>query len=117
MSTTSFNQTISASYSRKETGVSAFSNFMTWCQAQEKNRLLWTALALTLHGCVITPITVMCIVYSAPSAVPMIPFTLAMLGMVMVLISNLAALPTKNTIPVFFASILIDIVLIASVFI
>jgi hypothetical protein len=41
-------------------------------------------------------------------------FVLAIAAMGMILITNLAALPTNITIPIFFLSILIDLVLVAS---
>ena len=100
---------ISSSYQQVETHVSAWTRFINWCAAQEEKRLLWLAIALTGHGCVITIITLFAIVFSGNN--PMYwPF--AMAAMVACLVVNLAALPTKITIPVFFLSVLIDLTLI-----
>jgi len=52
---------------------------------------------------------------SSGNEVAIIPYGLAMLSMVMVLVTNLAALPTKYTILVFALSILADIAIVASV--
>ena len=85
------------------------SRFFTWCQAQEKNRLGWLGLILAIHGCVLTPITLYIIV----SAGNNIAFWGGAMGaMAMALITNLAALPTKVTIPVFLFSIIVDAAII-----
>jgi len=90
---------------------SIVSKFFTWCQAQEKNRFGWLGLILTIHGCVITPITLFIIVSSGNN----IAFWgIAMGAMAMSLITNLAALPTKITIPVFFLSLIVDLAIIGT---
>ena len=87
----------------------AWDLFITWCNKQEKNRFGWLAVALTGHGCFLTPMTLFAIILSGNLFVF---WMLAMAAMAMCLITNLAALPTKITIPVFFASIFIDIAII-----
>ena len=88
----------------------AWELFIAWCISQEKHRFGWLAAALTGHGCILTPITLFAIILSGNLFAFWI---LAIAAMAMCLITNLAALPTKITIPVFFASILIDISIIA----
>jgi len=88
-------------------------NFINWCNAQEYNRLLWVGLGLGIHGCILTPITVLTVLIFGAS-LGMVGITAAILAMTAVLIVNLAALPTKVTIPTFAISILVDIVLIAA---
>ncbi|MER3470430.1 MAG: hypothetical protein C4330_03635 [Chitinophagaceae bacterium] len=96
------------------TGFEAKSNiitrFFTWAKNQESNRLLWLGVILAGHGCVLTPITVMAILLAGKN---FILFVLALVAMGMCLVTNLAAMPTKVTIPVFVLSILIDIAIIS----
>lgn len=91
------------------TRTSIWKKFITWCIGQEKNRLGWLATAIMLHGCVLTIITMFAIITTGNHFI-FWPFTIAAMGMTLVV--NLAAMPTKITIPVFFLSILIDIVII-----
>lgn len=92
---------------------SPVSTFMTWCAGQEEHRLLWSGVMLTLHGCILTPITVLLI---AMSGVNMFLIGSAVFAMTFVLITNLAALPTKYTLPTFALSILVDIVVLIAAF-
>ena len=92
---------------------SVITRFITWTNNQEKYRLGWLAAILTLHGCFLTPLTILFVVISGNN---IFLFVTAIVAMVMCLITNLAALPTKITIPVFLLSILIDIVLISIAF-
>lgn len=89
---------------------SVFSKFFAWCNRQEKYRFGWVAAILAIQGCVLAPITVLAIAFSGNS---MIFWGLLIGGMAASLIANLAAMPTKITIPVFFLSISIDITVIA----
>ena len=87
------------------------SRFMDWARNEEPNRMGWAAFALMAHGSVITPLTVALIFISGN----FFPFwILATLAMAVTVIVNLAALPTRYTIPVFFLSILTDLVVIIS---
>ena len=90
---------------------SLLSRFIVWCKSQEKHRFGWLAVIITVHGCVLTPITLFAIVLSGNN---MIFWSMAIAAMGMSLITNLAAMPTKITIPVFFLSVLIDLVIIAN---
>jgi hypothetical protein len=85
--------------------------FIDWCKAQEKNRILWLAIIVTGHGCIITPLTVLVIVFTANS---MLAWAFAIAAMTMSLVTNLAALPTKITLPIFFLSLAIDTVVVIS---
>ena len=89
---------------------SGISSFLTWAEKQNENRFTWLALALAGHGCFLTPFTVMAVMATTQS------FTLFMTAigaMALALVTNLAALPTKITIPAFVLSIIIDIVIVA----
>lgn len=92
-----------------KSNTSFVTRFFNWTKAQEENRLLWLALAIFGHGCLITIATMFAILFSGNDFI-FWPFAIA--AMAMSLIVNLAAMPTKITIPVFFFSVLIDIVII-----
>jgi hypothetical protein len=85
--------------------------FIHWCKTQEKNRLLWLAVILAGHACIVTPLTLMFVMVSGNS---MFFWVLVIAAMTMALVTNLAALPTKITIPVFLLSLVIDIVVIVN---
>jgi hypothetical protein len=89
---------------------SIISRFIAWCESQQKHQYGWLAAILAAHGCVITPITVLCVAMGSNSIAL---WATAIGAMGASLITNLAALPTKITIPVFVTSIFIDIVIIA----
>ena len=99
------------SYSHKETKRSLWKRFITWADHQEEYRLGWSAAAVTGHGCILTIITVMAILLAGN---PFIMWPFAIGAMAACLIVNLAALPTKITIPVFFLSILVDLAIIGT---
>ena len=89
--------------------ISLPTRFFKWCSDQEQYRLAWLAAILAIHGCILTPITVLA-VFAGGNNIVMWPFAIG--AMAMALISNLAAMPTKFTIPIFFLSVFIDVVLI-----
>jgi hypothetical protein len=89
------------------------SSFIVWSAKQNNDRLTWLAIVLSAHGCFLTPFTVMTVMATSQN------FTLFMAGigaMTMALVTNLAALPTKITIPAFALSILIDIAIVIATF-
>jgi hypothetical protein len=90
-----------------------WSRFITWAGGQEKNRFGWLGVTLMLHGCFLTPLTVMAVVSNGNILALLM---LALTAMGASLVSNLAAMPTKYTIPVFFLSVLVDIGVIAAAF-
>ncbi len=90
---------------------SLWSKFIQWASGQEENRFLWLALGIVGHGCVFTIITMLVVVFTGNHFIFM-PFAIA--AMAMTVVSNLAALPTKYTIPIFFFSLLIDLLIIIS---
>ncbi|MBO9204226.1 MULTISPECIES: hypothetical protein [Niastella] len=106
MSNIAFKHPIAATHTERRSNTLTFSNFIKWCSNQQENRFSWLAIAIAGHGCVLTPLTVMAVVNSGNN---LILFMIAILAMAMVLITNLAALPTKITIPFLFSSILIDL--------
>jgi len=106
---TAIQQTFSNTHINTATQTSIFSKFVAWCAAQDQNRYGWLGISLGSQGCVFTPLTMFAIVLAGNSIVFWI---VGIIAMMMVLVSNLAALPTKYTIPIFLLSVVIDITLI-----
>lgn len=100
-----FGQTLIATEKR----ASLLTRFFAWTKTQEKYRFGWSATILAIHGCALTPITLF-FVYLGGNDMTLWAFAIG--AMAMALVTNLAALPTKITIPVFFLSVLIDLALI-----
>lgn len=94
--------------------LSKWKRFLNWSAGQEENRLMWTALAILGHGCIISLITLLAIIFSGNH---FILWLIAIVSFAMSVISYLAALPTRITIPIFFLSVLIDVLIIISCFI
>jgi hypothetical protein len=97
----------------KTYSVSGVSNilktFFHWAEAQNDYRFVWLGIALLAHASLLTPFTAMAVMTTSGN------FTLIMacLGaMGLCLVTNLAALPTKITIPAFILSILIDVAVV-----
>ena len=86
------------------------SMFLTWADKQNENRLTWLALALAGHGCFLTPLTVMTVMATTQNFALFMSATGAM---TLALVPNLAALPTKITIPAFALSIIADLMIMA----
>ncbi|MEI6948270.1 hypothetical protein V9K67_13825 [Paraflavisolibacter sp. H34] len=107
------NQTIAAPYTNRTAQSALLSRFFAWCAGQEQNRFGWLAIVLAGHGCVLTPLTLFA---TALTGVNIFFFVLALVAMGMALVTNLAAMPTKVTIPVFALSVLIDLAIILSCF-
>lgn len=96
---------------RNVSRVSLISGFMDWCRGQEEKRLQWVGVGLTVHGCISTPLTFMTVALSGLNFFLLVPVMLAMLA---VLIVNLAAMPTRVTIPVLAVSLLVDVLILAA---
>ena len=88
-----------------------FSDFINWSAGQENFRYGWLAIGLFSQGCLLAPITLL---ISNAAGNSMVSFCFAIAAMAAVLVVNLAAMPTKITVPVFFFSVLIDLVIIVS---
>jgi hypothetical protein len=89
--------------------ISLVKKFISWCKSQEEKRLGWLAVMLFLHGCVLAPVTIAFIFLGGNQ---MVFWAFVIAAMAMTLVSNLAAMPTKITIPIFFLSLLIDLTVI-----
>lgn len=102
-------QSYNASYAQTAKKQSVIAQFFAWCESQEQYRFGWLAVILAVHGCVLSPATVLIIALGGNSITL---WGMALGAMAMALVTNLSAMPTKITIPVFFLSILIDLVVI-----
>ena len=106
---TTIRHSISQSYHKEVSHDNLWNRFIKWTDKQEENRFGWTAGIIAGHGCVFTVITVMAIVFTGNHFI-FWPFAIA--AMAACLVVNLAAMPTRVIIPVFFFSLLIDLVII-----
>jgi hypothetical protein len=107
---TTLQHVISVSYPETKRNQSLVSRFIHWADSQEKHRFGWVAAIIAGHGCVITPITLFAIILSGNN---FIFWPIVLVAMAASLVSNLAAMPTKITIPVFFFTVLVDLAIIA----
>lgn len=96
-------------YTERKT--SLWQRFLTWCSGQEEDRLLWLGVALAGHGCVLAPLAIYVVVATGFSFAL---FMATLIAMTLALVVNLAALPTRVTIPVLVASAVVDVIVIAA---
>jgi hypothetical protein len=83
-----------------------FQKFFDWCAGQDENRYAWLAIALFGHGCILAPVTLL---VSFMAGVHIVLFAVVIASMTASVVVNLAAMPTRVTIPVFFGSALLNI--------
>jgi hypothetical protein len=113
MITTFHNGTLTARQTSTATYPSILQRFITWTEGQQEFRLVWLGIALTAHASFLTPFTAMAVMLLGNS----FPLFMATLGaMALALVTNLAALPTRITIPAFLLSIVIDIAIVFTAF-
>jgi len=111
ISSASFENIItSAVYVEKEPRVRSLRKFITWCDQQEKNRLLWLGIGIMGHIGMILPLTLLAILFLANNNFAM--WVVVLCANMPVLALNLAAQPPKVTIPVMLTSLIINIVVI-----
>ena len=91
----------------------AISRFISWVNREEKNHIAWVGISITAMAAVFFPITMAAILFNGAVFKLIIG---AMFAFALVVITNLADLPTKYTIPAFFLGAGIDIVLIIASF-
>jgi hypothetical protein len=110
MSTITRQSTFTSYYESTTPKTSARKRFITWAESQDKDyHFGWSGGIIAIHGCVITPLT--CLVIMATGG-QFIFWALVIGALAIAIIPNLAALTTKYTIPLFFLSIVIDVLLI-----
>jgi hypothetical protein len=111
MLTSNISQALESGYVHHRSTPSVLTRFFSWCKNQQESRLLWLGIALAAHGCIFTPLTVIVVMFTGNN---LYLFVVAIAAMGMTLVTNLAALPTKITIPLFILSLLIDLGIIIS---
>ncbi|MBS1598884.1 MAG: hypothetical protein JST75_11730 [Bacteroidetes bacterium] len=116
MSYTISHQTGSYQHREAVRRTSVITRFFQWAESEDKiNHVAWVGISVTLMSAVLFPGTMAAILFNGASFNLIIA---AMSAFVFVVVTNLAALPTKYTIPFFFFAALIDVaVVIASFFI
>jgi len=86
--------------------------FMAFCEQQQENRLAWTAFTIAAQACLVVTMTLLSVYCNGNPFVLWIP---VILSSFVIEVSNLMALPTKITIPIFCLSVLLNVgVIIAS---
>lgn len=110
---TIFSPSINTTYTATNaaTNASLWTRFVNYCKGQENNRLLWVGVILAAHGCILTPMVVMLTLLTGPN---FFLFMTGMSAMGLALVTNLAAMPTKVTIPAFALSVLVDIAIVVT---
>lgn len=87
------------------------SKFVAWCEAQESNRFLWLAVALFAQIGLTLPLTAVFIVFFGGNN--FLWWIILATVNIPVLVLNLAAFPTKTTLPFLFFGWLTQAVIIA----
>ena len=83
--------------------------FINWSGLQEDNRFLWLTISLVGHSTILTPVTILSIALTSKIFVLVV---IAVFSMITAVVVNLATIPVKYIVPVFFLSMLIDILII-----
>ncbi|MFI5152889.1 MAG: hypothetical protein ACHQET_06110 [Chitinophagales bacterium] len=110
---TSSGKGFSPTFSAKR--ISPLSKFLRWSEEQDqKHHIGWVGISVTLMAAVFFPLTMTLVLLNGASFGLIVA---AMGSLALVVISNLAALPTKYTIPLFFLGILIDLAIVVASFI
>ena len=87
----------------------AIQKFKNFCERQQENRIGWLAFTVAAEVYMVLPITLIAIFFNGNGFGFWIPVIVTSFA---VEVSNLATMPTKITIPIFCASILINVVVI-----
>lgn len=103
---TALQQPYASSYSETTYKISIRIRFIEWCKNQDESRFVWLAITLMSHASLFTPLTLYVIISTGNS---MLAWTFAIAAMAMSLVTNLAALSTKITIPTYLLSLAIDL--------
>jgi hypothetical protein len=96
------------------TSVNPLTRFLRFAEQQEKNHFGWVGGSIMLQASVLFPLTLLLVLANGASFGLM---SVAIAGLAMVVVTNLAALPTKITIPVLVLSALIDVAVVVAAFV
>lgn len=100
-------------YSQEAQVLNLWQRFIRYAAAQQPNRFAWLAFSFFMQGCVLVPITLLIVVKNGNPFELWIP---TLIAFVVVETTNLAAMPTKITVPVFWAGVVVDLLVIATCF-
>jgi hypothetical protein len=100
----------SPAYAPKAKRVNSLRKFISWCDQQEKNRLLWLGLGIMGEIGMIVPLTLLSVLFLANNNFAL--WIVVLSANMPVLALNLAAQPPKVTIPVMLTSLIINVVVI-----
>lgn len=106
---TTIQHTVSTSFDHSTTEKNMWKRFINWADGQEEYRFGWAAFAIAGHGCVFTIITVGIIIMTGNN---FIFWPIAITAMATSLITNLAGMPTRITIPTLLITVLVDVAII-----
>lgn len=84
-------------------------HYNNWAETLEFNRLLVMAVIILIHTCVVVPPTLLLMLHGDAGAVPYLIMTIFSF---MILVSNLAVMPTRITISIFGLSTLAHIMIV-----
>ncbi len=100
---------ISTVFHERSELISLWKRFLNWTDEQQSSRFLWMAFIILGHSIIFTPFA-LAVVYFSGNHFFYWPITI--IAMMACLVVNLSGLPTKVTIPVFFISLIVDLVII-----
>jgi hypothetical protein len=83
--------------------------FLNWSKHEEKNRIAWLGISIIVMTAIFFPVTMVSILMNGADFRLIIG---AMISLILVVVPNLAALPTKYTIPALLTGVLMDVILI-----
>jgi hypothetical protein len=109
------NELVHATYLHRAHTVhkSVWKQFIDYAEGQQDKRLFWAAVGILGHGTIFTIVTLAAVMLLGNN---LFLYAIACFNMTMVVVVNLAALPTKYTIPLFILSLFIDLsVIIAAI--
>jgi hypothetical protein len=97
-------------YHLAEKRPSALSRFFKWAASEDEERHIgWVGITITVMTAICFPLTTAVVLLNGAVFGLIVA---AMVSLVLVVVTNLAALPTRYTIPFFFLGILVDLVVI-----
>ena len=96
------------------TSVNPLTRFLQFAEEQEKNDFGWLGASIMLQASVLFPLTLLLVLANGASFGLI---SVAIAGLALVVVTNLAALPTKITIPALILSALIDVAILVATFV
>ena len=93
----------------KKSPRSLIRNILNWNSKQQENRIGWEIAALVAFGCILTPLTIL---MASLTGANLVFIMTAIVVMEVNLMTGLLVLPTKISIPIFLAGIIIDFAII-----